>query len=86
MGPRIAGSHCWLMRGDRWCFLVCVFCSKNQVSTLAFNFFEGTPAFTTTPKGSLRKDAVGNRIWKLSLGFLSECVGVGLSVHRAAFL
>lgn len=31
-------------------------------------------------KGSLRRDAAGNRIWKLSLGFLSACGGGHASV------
>lgn len=36
-------------------------------------------------KQAVTRDDAGNRIWKLSLSFLSDCVGVGMPMSMRSF-
>lgn len=67
-------SAAWVADDESFCFCY----SKSKVSTLKTRV-------VCLQKHVVTSDATGNRIWKLSLGFLSESVGVGMPTCSFSF-
>lgn len=65
--PQFSAS--WVWDDDSFCF----YHSKSKVAANSFNV--GRLPSKAFCRPSLRRDAAGNRIWKLSSGFLSVCGG-----------
>jgi hypothetical protein len=75
MGHSFTGSHCLLLG---WQMILCVFITvrmKCQLLDLTWGAYPQKHA-----KGHLTRGG-----WKLSLGFLSECVGVAMAVCIFSF-
>lgn len=71
MGQSLTGVHSFLLPGRGR--MISVFITVTvTISSLSLMW---ALTFKSMLKGSLRRDAAGNRIWKLSFGFLSVCEG-----------
>lgn len=82
MGHSLTGRHCFLLLGWQMMILDVFITLRVKYQLLKLE----APTFKSLLTGSLRRDAAGNRIWKLSLGFLSECVGVDMFMGSFSFL